>query len=327
MRTLRIAALAALALATATPARAADTVVATVAKTTTIDAFRGRAIWSTWDATAGAYRLTVDNGGHVRTLPVAPSPSPFQADLGPGPNGGTVAIYSRCRKPVTFTNAGKRGCDLYRYRFATGHETKLRALDSTFDEEWPTVWGHRIAFVRTYPGGAVARHRMFWRAAGHTHRLHDGPHDEGIGLPSELDMRGGRVAFVWQYEWGADLALSTLSGHDRLLVRMPGSGAEVFDLTAQGPTVGRHTVHWALSIGEDAPVFSELRQVDVESLRERRATTRIHAPPSVNRATAGFAQDRGTSWYVKAPADGVFEIHRATGLDYEHAPPPHAPHN
>jgi hypothetical protein len=172
MRKLKIAALAALALATATPARAADTVVTTVGQATTIDAWAGRAVWSTWDPAGNAYRLTVDNGGRLRTLPVAPSPSPFQADLAPGPNGGTVAIYSRCRKPVTFTNAGKRGCDLYVFRFSTGRETKLAAL-----------------------------------------------------------------------------------------------------------------------------------------------------------ATTGFAHDRGTSWYVRAPTTGVFEIHRATGLKYEHAPPPHAPHN
>jgi hypothetical protein len=327
MGTLRIAALAALAFATATPARAADTTVTTVGKPTTIDAWAGRAVWSTWDPAVSAFRLTVYHDGRTRLLPVAPSPSPFQADLGPGPNGGTVAIYSRCREPVTFTNAGKRGCDLFLYRFATGRESKLAAVNSKFDEEWPTVWGHRLAFVRIDPGTTAARHRMYWRAARRTHRLHDGPKDIGVGFPEELDMRGGRVAFRWQYEWGADLSLSTVNGRNRLLVRMPGSGAEVFDLTAQGPTVGRHTVHWALSVGQDTPTFSEIRRVELHTLNEQRATTRINTPEDrVARATTGFAQDRGTSWYVRVPRQDVFEIHRATGLKYEDAPPPRPPH-
>src|SRR4051794_11191272 len=86
----------ALALAgAAAPARAADHVVATVSKATEIDAYGGRAVWSTYDPAIGAFRLTVDNRGRIRTLPVAPSPTKFDVDLGPGPHGGTIAIYSQ----------------------------------------------------------------------------------------------------------------------------------------------------------------------------------------------------------------------------------------
>jgi hypothetical protein len=116
--------------------------------------------------------------------------------------------------------------------------------------------------------------------------------------------------------------LDTTSGGRRLLVRLPGSGAEVNDLTAQGPTLGSGGVHWGFSVGEDTPVYTELRRVDLKTLRETRATTRVDADPHFIRATSGFAQDRGTSWYVRAAAAGAFEIHRATSLTYEPAPRP-----
>jgi len=50
----------------AAPARA-DTLVATVARPTTVDAAAGRAVWSAWDGSA--YRLTEYADGQVQTDP------------------------------------------------------------------------------------------------------------------------------------------------------------------------------------------------------------------------------------------------------------------
>jgi hypothetical protein len=57
MRSATIAAAAALALTPAS-AGAEDTAVATVARATPVDVYGGHAVWSSWDAAAGAYRLT-----------------------------------------------------------------------------------------------------------------------------------------------------------------------------------------------------------------------------------------------------------------------------
>jgi hypothetical protein len=67
-------------------------------------------------------------------------------------------------------------------------------------------------------------------------------------------------------------------------------------------------------------VYSEIRRVAIATRRQQRATTRIGADPSRPRATEGFAQDGGTSWYVRVVAPDAYEIHRATGLHYEPAP-------
>src|SRR4051812_20357618 len=159
---MKIAALLTLMLASAAPAQAADTIVATVARPTPVDAYGGRAVWSAWDPALGAYRLTVDNRGRIRTLPMAPSPTQFDVDLGPGPHGGTIAIYSRCAHAVLGTSQldGHQGCDLYAYRFATGRETKLANASTRADEYAPAAWGRRIAFTRTSDaGGRFPRRR------------------------------------------------------------------------------------------------------------------------------------------------------------------------
>jgi hypothetical protein len=311
----------------AAPAVAADGVVGTAARPTTIDAYAGRAVWSAWDASARAFRLTESAGGRVRTLPVRPSRVAFDVDLGPGPRGGTIAVYSRCRRPpvTTWTLNGRRGCDLYAYDFARGRETRLARANSRADERWPTVWRSRLAFTRTYtPARGRSRRFLYWRpleGRGASHRLARGPLDRGGAIPEQLDLNGRRLAFVWTYEYGADVRLDTIGGRGRRLVRIPGSGAAANQLAAQGPTIAGGAVSWALAVGGDAPVFSEIRRHDLSSGRNTRATARIEAEPTARRATEGFAQAGGASWYVRTAGRASYEIHRATGLVYEPAPP------
>lgn len=331
MRTPKIAALVALSLAGAAPAHAADATIATVAKPTTIDAYGGRAVWSTWDPAAGAYRLTESSGGAVRTVPIAPNPVPFPVDLGPGPHGGTIAVYSRCRRPTAFAISlnGRKGCDLYAYRFTTRREVKLsHASSPDADEFWGTVWRKRLAFMRVYrPKGGLPRRFLYWRSlngGGPSHRMQPARARLEYDPPQELDLRGDRLAFDAVHENGESLWVSTIGGGARRLVRTPGSGAETHHLGVQGPTLAGGIVHWALTDSQDVPVFTEIRTVDIRTRRNRRATTRIDGDSSLALpATTGFAHDRGAAWYVKTIADDAFEIHTATGLEYEPAPAPH----
>jgi hypothetical protein len=81
--------------AAAVPAPA-DSVVAMTARPTPLAAWGGVLVWSAWDSTAGGYRLMARTAAGVAALPVAPRPVPFDADVGPGPDGGPVIVYSRC---------------------------------------------------------------------------------------------------------------------------------------------------------------------------------------------------------------------------------------
>ena len=123
-----------------------------------IDAFRGRVVWSDYDASVDAWRLMEHAGGVTRALPVSPRRTPFDVDLGPDGRGGALAVYSRCARAPRFDSptpqedrgARRHGCDLYRYSFTSGRETAVASANSRADEYWPSVWGSRIAFVRGY---------------------------------------------------------------------------------------------------------------------------------------------------------------------------------
>lgn len=311
---------AALAVLPAATASAADTTVATVSRATPVDVYGGHAVWSTWDGSA--YRLTDYSGGQARTLPVAGSAAPLDVDVGSDARGKPLAVYARCRRApnAPWGLDGRRGCDLYGFRFASGREFRITRANTGADEYYPAVWRGRIAFTRSYRDG---RRALYWRKLGRggaSHRLRGGPTVEEA-VPSDLDMRFGTVAFVWRYEFGAELRLATTTGKGRRLVRIPGSGAAANQLAAQGPSIAGGSVYWMLSVGGDAPVWSRIRRVRIASGRQQQATTRIDADASRPRATEGFGHDRSASWYVRDAGPDRFEIHRATGLRYEAAEP------
>jgi hypothetical protein len=308
----RILALALLTLAAA-PAQAAadDSLVATVARPTTIDAAGGRAVWSAWDPAARVYRLTEFANGTTRTAPVRPSRVPFDVDLAPG---GGIAVYSRCDRPTVSTWAlnGRRGCDVHRFDFGSGRESRVGRINSSADEYWPTITRWRIAFTRTYRSG---RRVLYWRSltgSGPSRRLRGWQFEEAV--PEQLDLRDGRVAFIATFEYGADVRLATPDGRGRVLVEVPGSGAAAREFGADGPTLAGGFVHWALASNDSDEVPSELRRHALSSGRNTRATALVDG------MTTGFARDGARAWYVRS-APGGYEVRAATGLTYEPAPP------
>ncbi len=111
------------------PAHAA-TVLDTTPLPTRVAAWNGTVAWSAFDAQANAWRLVFStNGAAPVAAPVAPSPAPFDVDLGTNRNGSTYAVYTRCATPPAnqAINARGTGCDIYRLGVATGREEHLTA--------------------------------------------------------------------------------------------------------------------------------------------------------------------------------------------------------
>src|SRR6187401_2585675 len=133
---------------------AADNVIATVTRPTPVSAHAGRIVWSAFDPSQNAYFLTQRVGGVTSRVPVRPRAVPFDVDLGPDAGGETVAAYSRCSKDPRARDprignaiaelpdwASGRGCDLYRFDFATGRETRIATANSPSSSEFlPSVW-------------------------------------------------------------------------------------------------------------------------------------------------------------------------------------------
>jgi hypothetical protein len=143
---------------------AADEVIATVTRPTPVSTNAGRIVWSEYDAATNAYYLTQRVGGVTARVPVRPRSVPFDVDLGPDVNGEAVAAYSRCSKDPPRRDprignaiaqlpdwARARGCDLYRFDFATGRETRIATANSPGASEFlPSIWKASVAFARVY---------------------------------------------------------------------------------------------------------------------------------------------------------------------------------
>lgn len=189
-------------------AGAMETVVRLQSESSAVSAYRGRVVWSRPVAAAGRFELMLWHAGAARRLPVRTRRVQFDADIGPGPNGGLVVVYSRCRReapehdPLTRLPLYEQGrsCALYRHRVGTRGERRLRRLSAPSGSEvLPAVWRDRVAFVRR---GRVVRARADGTGAV---RLPPGRASSPGELPPDLralDIRGARVA----YEWHAMLA-------------------------------------------------------------------------------------------------------------------------
>lgn len=175
-------------LVTAAPAGAADTQIAETTTSQVVAAHGGRLAWSDGD------KLMTWSKGIASQLPVAPQEGGFDVNLGRGPNGKTVAVYSR--------DAG-----LYVYDFQVGREIKLIKLSRPgVREQGPSIDGARIAFFR----GTANRRGMYVGEipTGRIRAIRNLPREIG-----PYDFQGRRFAYT-QGRFAGDRFTDTLYVHD-----------------------------------------------------------------------------------------------------------------
>jgi hypothetical protein len=244
-------------------------------KGTTISAYGGRLVWSTYDPAVSAYRLTARDGGVITYPSIAPRSVPFDVDLGPGSQGETLAVYSRCAREPAEPGLGPGGtdynlgtdCDVYAYDFGTHREAKLSsAVNSSAASEYlPTIWGRRVAFVRTYPtrSGWPLRPRLYVSAFSGRSKLKRLPGGTRglihVGVvrrfhfrsgPSKLDLRNQRLVFGWTYfpRSGTRLfqiRLVTTTKRTRKLIAQTGYSSGATIACEYGSPLLADAVHWA----------------------------------------------------------------------------------
>ena len=148
--------IALLALAAGAAPAAAEQRLATESAPFTADAYGDVIAWSSYDATAKNYRLRISRGGVASDPNVAPSKSPFDLDVGPGPDGKPLVVYSR------------RG-DIFQFDPVTGTEQPLAEVNTKGTEVHPSINRKALAFVRTLRG-RKARPTLYLRKGGDTRR-------------------------------------------------------------------------------------------------------------------------------------------------------------
>jgi hypothetical protein len=283
---------AAIALFAATPAQA-DTQIAEVERPAPISAHGGRLAWSTYDAASGAYRLTTWIDGRISNVPVSPRKAPFDVDLGPGREGDVVAAYSRCRSEHPHGPARSRGCDIYRYSFATGREEKLAGVSTHQASEFlPSIWRDKVAFARVYEQRDGRRGtlphlyvRRLTTARSATSERQPGGSRGRRGLPGPvaLDLYGRRLSFVWEYvpqdagavRYRSELRLDTVDSGHRVVDRIGSGGASSNRMLAPTGADGR-LYFGTSSIGAQRNRFKRYR-ISTGRLAEIGSPSNLHA--------------------------------------------------
>ena len=173
-----LVALLALALA-ATPA-AAEQRLAVESAPFTADAHGDVIAWSSYDTVAKTYSLRLLRAGQPVAPAVATAAKPLDLDVGPGPDGAPVVVYSR---------AG----DIFQYDPATGLEQPLAEVNTAAVERSPSIHRSALGFVRE-----VRRKKpvVYLRRDGNTRRQPRPRFKETLGVDGlELSARGLFVTY------------------------------------------------------------------------------------------------------------------------------------
>lgn len=200
-------------------ARANTAVLAVEQAPFTADHARGVVAWSAYDPAIEAYRLRVRAGGATQTAAIPSRERAFDVDVGRGPDGRVVAVYSRCeREGELLSVEPPDGCDLFLYDIAARTERRIRASSSrAHSETLPSISGDRIAFVRAARNpraGRRARKDVVYigRVTGRpaSVRQPGGPASSFRAAVEELELASGRLYFTWSHGYGGTQEHETL---------------------------------------------------------------------------------------------------------------------
>jgi hypothetical protein len=215
------AAIAAAALALCAGSAQASTVqvLAPATQRSGVTAGDGHVVWSVRDAETGRYRLVDRYRGVVRSLPLASSPIPFDADLGRDAAGRPAIVYARCTGPgghllseaggLSLADGG-RGCAIRMLVLGRGSDHAVDVDRPAWASDvMPRLNHGAIAFFRMPRRGEIAsRARLMLRSArGRLTSMVGGPLDvvdqdsdqrwDDSDGPLGLAFDGGTLVWKW----------------------------------------------------------------------------------------------------------------------------------
>ena len=304
-----------------------------------VDQFGGVTVWSAPEG--GGYALMARGAAGTVRLPIGPRAVPFDVDLGPDGSGGVVAVYSRCSvEPMgsraaldrgifavpgpAYTTA--KGCDLYRFDFATGREAKLTSASTANGSEMlPSYWKGSLAFVRVYPSRkgrkGVYPYLYLRTASGRTRRLTGGARGvSGLPGPTSVDLNDRTVGFVWNFTTGrgtqgrSEVRVDTLAGRSRRIAHTSLDVVNGSYATFLSPTVSSGTIYYGYERIRGLTSFARPpRSASSRVFRERLRTGQrasAAAPPFLT----GFGIDGSTAAYGVATDGEQYFIPRGSVL-------------
>lgn len=260
--------IALLALAAGAAPAAAEQRLATESAPFTADAYGNVIAWSSYDAATKTYALRVLRGSApVDTSAVAASAQPFDLDVGPGPDGAPLVVYSR---------AG----DLFQFDPVTRLEQPLAEVNTPGTEVHPSIRRDALAFVRT-ARGSKARPVLYLRKNGNTRRQPRPRFKRTLAIEDvELSDRGLFVVYRTDIvpSCCTSAVLYRVSGKKLVHVFRVGSGGANFGQLVT-PSAFGHSVYFARTnegSGQGNNLFRyDLRTKKLFSARGTRLATSV----------------------------------------------------
>lgn len=188
----------------------AETILSVEPEASKVTASEGLVVWSSFDPSDSRFHLTMYSGGSPQRLPVASRRVPFDVDAGRLGDAKAIA-YTRCandqlarlRPPLVDWTTGRR-CRIYTYVIGDKRERVLRLPARLRGEpSLPALWNGQLAIAYRSTVSSPVRlalvglrtHSVRWLRAGTRGETEAGDYPQPA--PTALDLRNGRVAYVW----------------------------------------------------------------------------------------------------------------------------------
>jgi hypothetical protein len=304
--------------------------------------YAGTIVFSQLDPATSQWHLAVRRAGAatVERLPVAPSATPFEADIGPDSAGRPQLIYQRCGGTAPLPT----GCDLFVLSLSgvTDERPVLSANNPARSDFRPTLWRGRIAWVREYgsqirPKPVVYTRMLRGRGSRRSRRVPGVPRRRCGDVEGEcgrttgravvaLELRGSKLALVVRFACRgcSGIAQSELRLDDLRSGTTREVAFQVIGLSGQtlvGPSLFRGGLAWYKTC-EVEPTRCRLGGPYRYTLSTRRYQRGTGGPIPL----VGFA-DTGQRLYVVAGCTGetlppYCRIEEAEPPSYVRTPPP-----
>jgi hypothetical protein len=262
------AALAVIFVLAVTPAARADSVLAgRLPLGPKVSAGDNAIAWSTFSA--DGWHLMARVGQATEAVPVAPSPDPFDVDLGDDGHGGLVASYSRCSVPAEGLQL-PHGCHLYYYDFATRTEHRVTLANTAGRSQFdPSMAAGRIAFVQIddrLTVGPRNQPRIYVQGLnGGKPKLMPGGLQNGDDRtgPTALDLSGKALAFSWSMHGSGpdglgygdtELHVDQLAGGQAIIDRH--AGGNLSGVTDLSPTLFSGALYYGEAVTGDTTEYT-----------------------------------------------------------------------
>lgn len=313
-----LAAVVVVGLVGATPAAGqtppkSTTTLSVESRDTRLAAYDGSLLWSSYEPRLRRYALKALVDGVVQKLPVRTRRIPFDADLGPGPDGRLNAVYSRCsnekEQQVAASPAqevlNRRGCRLWRFDFGRRRETRIDTSTPRAASDFrPTIWRGRVAFGRLSSGSGVPRLYVRSGSKGQVRRVRK-PRTRLSGAATiylaRLDLRGDRLISSWQYREAQCRSRETArvtgdSASDIFIGSVRRSQRRLLDACDQDEPVEVRDGAW--TAGELSVLLRRTKVGFMETARIYSATGRLRREEPFPPSATTYARDRDVQYLV-----------------------------